>query len=207
MTKGRLEAFSDGVIAIIITITILLIDLPDGDDMQALMGIMPLVGCYLISFILVGTNWVNHHHLLQVARQVDGRILWANLGYLFILSFMPVGTGWVGRSQFAMLPVRVYVIINLASALSYFLLEKAIIRASGSETLKAAVDESNKELWTFVVEGMALAASFVQGIHYVSCPLLVVAMAPWIVPDLRMKRVFEDAQRSHGQKRERNEKP
>ena len=196
MTKGRLEAFSDGVIAIIITITILLIDLPDGDDMQALMGIMPLVGCYLISFILVGTNWVNHHHLLQVASRVNGKILWANLLYLFVMSFMPVGTGWVGRSQFAMFPVRVYVIINLAGAISYFLLEKAIIHASGSDMLKAAVNESRKELWTFVVEGLALIASFIPGVHYASCPLLVVAVAPWIIPDLRMKRVFEEAQKT-----------
>ena len=195
MTKGRLEAFSDGVIAIIITITILLIDLPDGDDLNALMGIMPLVGCYLISFILVGTNWVNHHHLLQVTGQVNGKILWANLLYLFVLSFMPVGTGWVGRSQFAMFPVRVYVIINLAGVISYFLLERAIIHANDCEILKTAVNESRKELWTFVVEGLALIASFFPGAHYASCPMLIVAVSPWIIPDLRMKRVFEEAQR------------
>ena len=106
MTKGRLEAFSDGVIAIIITITILEIGLPNGNDMRALLEIMPLVICYLISFIMVGTNWANHHHLLQVAGSVDGKILWANLLYLFILSFQPVTTGWVGKSNFAMLPVR-----------------------------------------------------------------------------------------------------
>ena len=196
MDKGRLEAFSDGVIAIIITITILLIDLPDGDDMDALMGIMPLVGCYLISFILVGTNWVNHHHLLQVTGQVNGKILWANLLYLFVLSFMPVGTGWVGRSNFAMLPVRVYVLINLAGALSYYLLEKAIIHANDSESLKTAVAESRKEFWTFVAEGLALIASFIPGAHYASCPLLVIAVVPWIIPDLRMKRVFEEAQQT-----------
>ena len=193
MTRGRLEAFSDGVIAIVITITILLIDLPDGDDMRALMGIMPLAACYLISFILIGTNWVNHHHLLQVTGRVDGKILWANLLYLFVLSFIPVSTGWVGRSDFAMLPVRVYVLINLASTASYFLLEKAIVRTNDCERLKAAVNESKKELWSFAVEGLALAASFVRGLHYASCPLLVVAIAPWIIPDLRMKRVFEEA--------------
>ena len=97
MTKGRLEAFSDGVIAIIITITILEIGLPDGNDMRALIAILPLVACYLISFIMVGTNWANHHHLLQVAGSVDGKILWANLLYLFVLSFQPVATGWVGK--------------------------------------------------------------------------------------------------------------
>ena len=196
MIKGRLEAFSDGVIAIIITITILLIDLPDGDDLHALMGIMPLVGCYLISFILVGSNWVNHHHLLQVTEQVNGKILWANLLYLFVLSFMPVGTGWVGRSNFAMLPVRVYVLINLSGALSYYLLEKAIIQANDSESLKTAVAESKKELWTFAVESLALIVSFVPEAHYASCPLLIIAVAPWIIPDMRMKRVFEEAQQT-----------
>ena len=196
MTKGRLEAFSDGVIAIIITITILLIDLPDGDDMNALIGILPLVACYLISFIMVGTNWANHHHLLQVTGQVDGKILWANLLYLFLLSFQPVTTGWVGRSHFAMLPVRVYVIMNLACAGSYVLLEKLIIHSNDCEQLRSAVSESKKEQWTIIVEALALILSFIPGAHYASCPLLVAAMAPWIIPDLRMKRVFEEAKRS-----------
>ena len=118
MTKGRLEAFSDGVIAIIITITILEIGLPEGDDMRALITILPLAVSYLISFIMVGTNWNNHHHLLQVAGSVDGKILWANLLYLFVLSFQPVATGWVGRSRFAPLPVRVYCLLNLAGFFS-----------------------------------------------------------------------------------------
>ena len=184
------------MIAIIITITILLIDLPDGDDMNALIGILPLVACYLISFIMVGTNWANHHHLLQVTGQVDGKILWANLLYLFLLSFQPVTTGWVGRSHFAMLPVRVYVIMNLACAGSYVLLEKLIIHSNDCEQLRSAVSESKKEQWTIIVEALALILSFIPGAHYASCPLLVVAMAPWIIPDLRMKRVFEEAKRS-----------
>ena len=195
MTKGRLEAFSDGVIAIIITITILLIDLPKGDDLSSLVAVLPLVACYLISFIIVGTNWVNHHHLLQVANAVNGRTLWANLLYLFVLSFQPVTTGWVGRSHFAVLPVRVYVLVTLACSLSYVLLEKAIIRSSDSELLKTAVSESKKEQWTILMDVLALLLTFVPGAHYASCPLLVVALAPWIIPDLRMKRVFEAAQR------------
>ena len=199
MTKGRLEAFSDGVIAIIITITILLIDLPDGNEWADLMAIMPLVGCYLISFILVGTNWVNHHHLLQVTQEVNGKVLWANLLFLFLLSFAPVSTGWVGKSGFAMIPVRVYVVLNLACALSYLLLEKTIIHSNECDALKAAVDESRKELWTIGIEVLALILSFIPGAHYASCPLLVVAVAPWIVPDLRMKRVFEEARKLEDQ--------
>ena len=191
MTTGRLEAFSDGVIAIIITITILIIDLPEGNDMQALVGVLPLAACYLISFIMVGTNWANHHHLLQVTKSVDGKVLWANLLYLFLLSFQPVCTGWVGKSLFAMLPVRVYVLMNLAGTASYVLLEKVIIHSNDCKMLRAAVDESRKEQWTIAVEAIALGLSFIPGAHYAACPLLVVAMIPWIIPDLRMKRVFE----------------
>lgn len=199
MTKGRLEAFSDGVIAIIITITILLIDLPDGDDLRALMGIMPLVVCYLVTFIMVGVNWVNHHHLLQVAVQVDGRVLWANLAYLFLLSFAPVSTGWVGKTGFAMLPVRVYVLLNLACAVSYVVLQNTIVRSSDCDLLKTAIHESKKELWSVGVEAVALALTFIPGAHYAAIPLLVVAVAPWIIPDLRMKRVFEEARRMQGE--------
>lgn len=194
MTKGRLEAFSDGVIAIIITITILEIGLPEGDDMHALFSILPIVACYLISFIMVGTNWANHHHLLQVAGAVDGKILWSNLLFLFVLSFQPVATGWVGKSGFSMLPVRVYCLLNLAGTLSYVLLQKLIINAHDCQVLKDAVSESRKEMWTITIEVLALVLSFFQGIHYVSCPLLVVAVMPWIIPDLRMKRAFENPQ-------------
>ena len=196
MTTGRLEAFSDGVIAIIITITILIIDLPEGNDMQALVGVLPLAACYLISFIMVGTNWANHHHLLQVTESVDGKVLWANLLYLFLLSFQPVCTGWVGKSLFAMLPVRVYVLMNLAGALSYVLLEKVIIHSNDCKMLREAVDESRKEQWTIAIEAIALGLSFIPGAHYAACPLLVVAMGPWIIPDLRMKRVFEEARKT-----------
>ena len=195
MTKGRLEAFSDGVIAIIITITILLIDLPEGDGWADLMKMLPIVGSYLISFIIVGTNWVNHHHLLQVTCEVNGKILWANLLYLFLLSFIPLTTGWVGRSKFAMVPVTVYVIMNLANAGSYLLLERMIIRCADCEVLKDAVNEHRKEFWTIGIELIALAVSFIPMAHYTALPLLVVAFSPWIIPDLRMKRVYEEARR------------
>ena len=152
MTKGRLEAFSDGVIAIIITITILEIGLPDGNDMPALIATLPLC----------------------------------------LLSFQPVTTGWGGKSVFAMLPVRVYVLLHLLSTLSYILLQHFIIHAHDCAILKLAVSESRKEMWTVCVEFLALVLTFIPGVHYVSCPLLVVAVAPWIIPDLRMKRVFEE---------------
>ena len=123
---------------------------------------------------------------------MDGKILWANLLYLFFLSFQPVATGWVGKSLFAMLPVRVYCFLNLTSTLSYVLLQNLIISAHDCEILKLAVSESRKEMWTICIEVLALVLTFFPGVHYVSCPLLVVAVAPWIIPDLRMKRIFED---------------
>ena len=195
MTKGRLEAFSDGVIAIIITITILLIDLPEGSEWRDLAAIMPIAGSYLISFFIVGTNWVNHHHLLQAAGEVNGRILWANLIYLFTLSFIPLSTGWVGRSMFAPAPVSTYVIVNLAIAGSYLLLERMIIRSADSDILRAAVNEHRKELGTIGIEALALVLSLIPGLHYAACPLLAAAYALWIIPDLRMKRAFEEAGR------------
>ncbi len=191
MTKGRLEAFSDGVIAIIITITVLLIDVPNGNDWPDLMAIMPITISYTISFIVVGTNWVNHHHLMQAAGSVNGKMLWANLLYLLVLSFIPVTTGWVGKSEFSMIPVRVYVIMNLATVLSYILLEKTVVHASDCKIIQTAAEDKRKEQWTVVTELIALGFSFIPVIHYVSCPLLVIAVAPWIIPDLRMKRVIE----------------
>ena len=191
MTKGRLEAFSDGVIAIIITITVLLIDLPAGNDWPDLLAIMPIIISYTISFTVVGTNWVNHHHLMQAAGSVNGKMLWANLLYLLILSFIPVTTGWVGRSGFSIIPVRVYVITNLASVLSYILLQYTVVHASDCAVIKTAAEDKRKERWTIVTELIALAVSFIPIVHYISCPLLVAAVAPWIIPDLRMKRVIE----------------
>ena len=200
MTKGRLEAFSDGVIAIIITITILVIDVPNGNDWPDLLAVFPVVVCYIISFIVVGANWVNHHHLLQAAGSINGRILWANLFYLLVLSFLPVTTGWVGKSDFSMIPVRVYVLVNLFAALSYQLLELAVIHAEDCVLLKEVAEDRRKERWTLLLDLLALVASFIPGVHYISCPLLVAAVAPWIIPDLRMKKVVEKKNQAASQR-------
>ena len=200
MTKGRLEAFSDGVIAIIITITILVIDVPNGNDWPDLLAVFPVVICYIISFIVVGANWVNHHHLLQAAGSINGRILWANLFYLLVLSFLPVTTGWVGKSDFSMIPVRVYVLVNLFAALSYQLLELAVIHAEDCVLLKEVAEDRRKERWTLLLGLLALVASFIPGVHYISCPLLVAAVAPWIIPDLRMKKVIEKKKQAASQR-------
>lgn len=207
MTRGRLEAFSDGVIAIIITITILIIDAPAGNEWLDLMHIMPLIICYLISFFLVGMNWANHHHLLQATKKVNGKILWANLLYLFCLSFIPVSTGWVGKSKFEMVPVKVYVIVNLGIAFSYILLEKAISHGQEDDRIRNAVKSSRKELWTVSVELIAFILSFFSGLHYASCPLIIVAYLPWVVPDLRMKKAHEESEAGEKQAQIYEEEP
>lgn len=193
MTKGRLEAFSDGVIAIIITITILLIEVPEGEGMSSLLHILPLALSYLVSFIMVGTHWVNHHHLLQVASHVNGKILWANLFYLFTLSFFPVATNWVGRTHFAQLPTTVYVLICLMEFFSYVLLQMAIVRSKDCVILNQVIDESKKELITFILELLALVCSFFTPVRWAAYVLLVAGTAPWIIPDLRMSMVYEQS--------------
>lgn len=194
MTTGRLEAFSDGVIAIIITITILLFSVPEGDDMSALLSMRPLAMSYFVSFIMIGTHWVNHHHLLQVASHVNGAILWANLLYLFTLSFFPVATGWVGRSGFAPLPTQVYVLINMMEFVSYVLLQQAIVHSKDCVILSRVVNESSKELLTFLAELAALVCAFLPAVRWASYVLLILGTVPWIIPDLRMSKVFDHYQ-------------
>lgn len=192
MTKGRLEAFSDGVIAIIITITALILDAPDGNDFAALMTQMPLLICYAITFLMVGTHWANHHHLMQVAKHVNGKIIWANLLYLFMLSLLPVTTGWVGKSHFAMLPVSVYIFINLCETLSYILLQHTIISSHDCVILKRVVDESKKEALTIFILILALVFSFYDFLRFMSFILLIVMSCLWIIPDMRLSRVFHE---------------
>ena len=192
MTTGRLEAFSDGVIAIIITITVLLIDLPSRDDWHGLAEIIPLAIVYLVSFIMIGMHWANHHHLMQVTKHVNGKILWANLYYLFALSFFPVATGWVGRSKFAAVPTSVYVIINLAEALGYIMLQQTIVHSHDCVILKQVVNESKKEGVTIVILLAALITSFIEPIHLVAYIFLIAMALIWIVPDIRMSKIFEE---------------
>ena len=160
MGKSRLEAFSDVVLAIIITIVILMFDIPNGNDLSALREMIPLFIVYLVSFFMIGTNWANHHHLLQVTEKVNGKIIWANHLYLFTMTFYPVATGWVGRSSFAALPTIMYVVINLVESLSYFLLQHMIITSHNCVKLKKAVNGSKKEALTIGLELAALVCAF-----------------------------------------------
>lgn len=195
MGTGRLEAFSDGVIAIVITIIVLLIDLPDGDDIGALARMVPLVAAYAVSFILIGMRWANHHHLLQVTEKVNGKIMWANLLYLFALSLYPIATGWVGKTNFAALPTTVFASLNLFETLVFILLERAILSSQASTALQSAVKSSKKELYSILLELSAILCSLFVPLRAASYVLLLLMSGLWIVPDLRMKRAFEEAQR------------
>jgi len=137
MSKNRMEAFSDGVIAIIITIMVLELKVPRGTDVSALLPLVPIFLSYVLSFIFLGIYWSNHHHLLQAIKHVDGRALWANLHLLFWLSLIPFVTGWVGENHFAAWPVALYGIVMLGAAIAYFILTRALIALHGRNSVLA----------------------------------------------------------------------
>src|ERR687884_480377 len=138
MQKSRLEAFSDGVIAIIITIMVLELKVPHGADLAALQPLLPVFLSYVLSFIYVGIYWSNHHHLLHATKRIDGRILWANLHLLFWLSLFPFATGWMGENHWAPLPTAAYGLVLLMAAIAYYLLERLIIARQGRDSVLAA---------------------------------------------------------------------
>ena len=189
MTKGRLEAFSDGVIAIIITIMVLELHAPEGASLENLEPLIPVFLSYLLSFALMGTWWNNHHHLLQAAKVIDGRSLWANLHLLFWLSLFPFGTAWVGQTNFAPVPVATYGALLSLAGVAYYLLVRALIRAHGQPPALAeavgrdAKGKASALLFTVAIP-VALVAPLVAMLIYVGVVVL------WLVPDRRMERVI-----------------
>ena len=191
MDKGRLEAFSDGVMAIIITIIVLLLEAPKGENIADLMAMLPLVFVYTVSFVMIGTNWANHHHLLKLAKRIDGRVIWANHFYLFTLSFYPVATAWVGSTNYAMVPTALYASVNLVESLAFILVEKAVIAANDCAMLRATVGKGRKEILTILLELAALGCAFLPSARFMSYALLLAMTLLWIVPDVRMRRIYE----------------
>jgi uncharacterized membrane protein len=189
MTKGRLEAFSDGVFAIIITIMVLELVPPEGSTLESLGPLWPTFLAYLLSFALLGTWWANHHHLLHAAKTVNGLVLWANLHLLFWISLFPFGTAWIGDTKFAPIPVAAYgVLLSLAGA-AYYLLVRALIRTPGqSPALAAAIGRDLKgkasTVLFLVAIPIALAAPALALAIYAGVVML------WIVPDRRMERAL-----------------
>ena len=187
MNKERLTAFSDGVIAIIITIMVLELKVPHDASPRALLALLPTFLSYLLSFVFVAIYWNNHHHLLHAARGVNGTILWANMHLLFWLSLIPFTAGWMGENQFAQWPVAVYGVSMLMPAIAYFVLQGCIIRANGPDRSLAIAlgrDVKGKASVLIVVVGIGLA--FVN--NYLSCGAYVLLAALWLVPDRRIER-------------------
>ncbi len=187
MTKGRMEAFSDGVIAILITIMVLELGVPHGADLDALKPIAPLLLSYVLSFIYLGIYWNNHHHLLQAAHHVDGRILWANLHLLFWLSLIPFGTAWVGENSFAPIPVAAYGVVLLAAAFAYYILVRALIAREGQDSLLAqAVGRDTKGKISPLLYAVSVPIALV--LPWVAFGIYVLVGVIWVVPDLRIER-------------------
>jgi TMEM175 potassium channel family protein len=193
MGKGRLEAFSDGVLAIIITIMVLELKVPHEASLSALMALWPVALSYVLSFVYIGIYWNNHHHMLHVVNHVNGRILWANLHLLFWLSLVPFATGWMGENHFAPLPVACYGIVLLGAAIAYYILAHALIARHGKDSVLARAigsDFKGKVSPLFYVAAIGLA--FVN--VWLSCALYVAVALTWLVPDLRIERVLVKAE-------------
>jgi uncharacterized membrane protein len=189
VSKSRLEAFSDGVLAIIITIMVLELHVPQGRDFAALRPILPILLTYLLSFVYIGIYWNNHHHLLHATRHVRGSVLWANLHLLFWLSLLPIVTGWMGSSGFAPDPTALYGMILLMSGIAYWILVQAIIRGEGDDSLvKRAVGKDRKGVISVVLYAVAIPFAFFG--HWIAHAIYVVVALIWLIPDRRIERVL-----------------
>jgi len=190
MKKGRLEAFSDGVLAIVITIMVLELKVPHGVDVAALAGLAPVFLSYVLSFVYVGIYWNNHHHMLQAVRVVDGAALWANLHLLFWLSLIPFVTGWMGENHFAPLPVALYGVVLIAAAIAYTILAVVLRRTHADDSAFArAFGHGGKEIVSMGIYAVALVATLFSA--WLSLALYAVVAAIWLVPDRRYARVMD----------------
>jgi uncharacterized membrane protein len=186
MGKGRLEAFSDGVIAIIITIMVLELKVPHGAELAALVPLIPVGMSYLLSFVFVGIYWNNHHHMLHAAREVNGRILWANLHLLFWLSLVPFTTNWMGENPRVAVPVATYGFVLLMAGLAYYVLSRALIAHHGADSAIAkALGCDGKGKLSVVLYAVAIPAAFLS--TWIALGLYVVVALMWFVPDRRFE--------------------
>jgi uncharacterized membrane protein len=192
MGKTRLEAFSDGVIAIIITIMVLELKVPHGSDFESLLPLLPVFLSYVLSFVYLGIYWNNHHHMLHTVQRVSGGILWANLHLLFWLSLIPFVTGWMGENHFAALPTALYGVVLLMAAIAYWILQNFIIAASGGKEslLAKAVGNDRKGKISPLLYAVAIAAAFWN--QWFSDALYVLVAIMWLVPDRRIERIMAE---------------
>jgi len=188
--KGRLEAFSDGVIAILITIMVLELKIPHEADVGALQDLAPVFITYVLSFVIVGIYWNNHHHMLQATDRINGKILWANLHLLFWLSLFPFFTGWMGENDFASLPTAAYGGVLLAAAVAYYLLQRTIVTEQGPDSpFAAALGRDVKGKISPVIYAVAIPLAFVN--RWIALGLYVVVALMWLVPDRRLESKIE----------------
>ncbi len=190
MGTTRLEAFSDGVLAIIITIMVLELKVPHGVEPSALLPLLPVLVSYVLSFVYIGIYWNNHHHMLHVTRRVNGKVLWANLHLLFWLSLVPFVTGWMGENHFAAAPTALYGVVLLMAGVAYWILEQALVAQEGRDSLLArAVGGDVKGKLSVVIYALAIPLAFVHpglsGALYAAVALM------WLIPDTRIERALK----------------
>jgi uncharacterized membrane protein len=191
MTKGRLEAFTDGVIAILITILVLELRPPHGADLAALQPLVPTALSYVMTFVFIAIYWNNHHHLLHAARHVDGRILWANVHLLFWLSLTPFATAWMGDNHFATLPVAAYGGVLFMAAVAFTILVRVLIARHGPDSALARAVGADRKGWTsLVLYGVSVPIAFVN--RWIALGIYVTVSIIWLVPDSRIERVLLD---------------
>ena len=189
MTKGRLEAFSDGVLAIIMTVMVLELRTPEGTDWSSLIKVAPKLLTYALSFVFLGIYWSNHHHLFQAVKHVNGRVLWANLHLLFWLSLIPFVTDWVGDKHFAAVPVSVYGIVLLLSAIGYFFLTRALLSIHAKDSpLAVALGADFKGKISVVIYAAAIGFSYLD--TWIAFALYIVVAVMWLIPDRRIEKTL-----------------
>lgn len=189
MRMTRLMTFSDAVLAIILTIMVLELHVPQGVSLQTLAPLTPMFLSYVLSFLYVGTYWNNHHHLLHAGGQVDGAVLWANLHLLFWLSLLPFATGWMGQNHFARLPTVLYGVVLVAAAIAYLILQRAIIRSNGpGSALEAAIGSDRKGKGSLLLYLAGIGMTFV--VPWAGQLLYLIAALSWLVPDRRLERAM-----------------
>ena len=193
MTKGRLEAFSDGVIAIILTIMVFEMKAPQGVHWAALRPLLPVLLSYVLSFINIGIYWNNHHHLMQLITNINGTVLWPNLHLLFWLSLVPFGTAWMGENNFAELPVALYAFILMMAGIAYHILEKSLIAIEGqNDKLGDALGNDRKGKFSVLLYLLAIPLAFMNA--WLGVALIIGVAGMWLIPDRRIEKKVEEEQ-------------
>lgn len=190
MEKNRLEAFSDGVIAIIITIMVLELKVPHGERLDDIIPLFPVFLSYILSFIYIGIYWSNHHHMLYASRKVTGRILWANMHWLFWISLIPVTTAWMGENHFAMMPVALYGVVLFMSGIAYYILFKCLVNHHENTTLAQAVGENKKAVISVLLYAIAIPLAFIQ--PKISLIIYASVAIVWFIPDRRIEKTVHE---------------